>query len=314
MKNKVIYQSLLFSAFLFLSYDTFIHFYRPNWSVAQYPQQDNIIKAENFLYSPKAHETIIVGSSLSTYLNMNFLPDVTNLAFSGMSIYEGLRILQKGNLPPKAVFIEMNVITRTEDKKFVESVTAPIPNALKRIFISLREDKQPLGIIALYIRLKIDSSKLIVEISKISNKFLGIFLDKATDSARSSVGDVWGVETVDDKFSELLRLQSKDYSKTPNIIFTNEQFASLKVIVDELEEKRIKVVFFEMPVDKSLCQMPKAKDIREKFYEVFPRNAYSYIDMPDCKTYKTVDGIHLQKEDAARYSKLLYQQMAPFLK
>ncbi|EPG75180.1 hypothetical protein LEP1GSC058_0173 [Leptospira fainei serovar Hurstbridge str. BUT 6] len=314
MKNKIIYQSFLFSLFLFLSYDTFVHLCRPNWSVAQYPQQDNIIKAENFLYSPKEHETIIVGSSLSTYLNMDLLPNVTNLAFSGMSIYEGLGILQKKDIAPKMILVEMNVITRTQDKKFVESVTAPIPSALKRVFISLREDKQPLGIIALYIRLKIGSSKLITEITKISDKFFNIFSNRNIGSFQPLGDNARLTEKTDDKFEELLRLQSKDYAKIPNIAFTNEQFTNLKIIVDKLEEKGVKVVFFEMPVDKSLCQMPKAKDIREKFYSVFSRSTYSYIDMPDCETYKTADGIHLQKEDANRYSMLLYQKMVPFLK
>ena len=68
------------------------------------------------------------------------------------------------------------------------------------------------------------------------------------------------------------------------------------------------VVFFEMPVNNQLANMPQAKIIRASFYTYFPASKYRYIQ-PDFFQYKTIDGLHLDPEEAYRYTLYLKSMM-----
>ncbi|MFL5746465.1 MAG: hypothetical protein ACJ751_17440, partial [Niastella sp.] len=113
----------------------------------------------------------------------------------------------------------------------------------------------------------------------------------------------------DDLFLKLLQLQIDDYSKLPDEPLLNQAFKNLKEYVNKLEQKHIKVTFFEMPVNSQLLNLPKANVIRNTFYKNFPESKYSYIPLPDSLKFTTTDGLHLTPEEAARYTSYLKNEI-----
>ncbi|MFN8294735.1 MAG: hypothetical protein U0T69_01000 [Chitinophagales bacterium] len=253
--------------------------------ISQHQWQDNIIKAQNFIYATekKAPENIIVGSSLSCRLVQDSLQDFFNLSFSGQSVFDGLRILKARKNLPKHLFIEMNVILKEEDKNFTGAILNPFLYSLKKYIPVLRDGKQPMAIAGLVL------SEII----------------KETDNP-----DVQKVTSINQEalFLKTLNVQKKDYLNTPDKKLSETIFRQLKAYTDYFQEKGVTIIFFEMPVHPSLCNLPKALVIREKFYINFPQNKYHYISMPDCSVYHTTDGIHLTQEETLVYTSYFIRQ------
>lgn len=70
----------------------------------------------------------------------------------------------------------------------------------------------------------------------------------------------------------------------------------LSADIATLEERGITVVFFEMPMNPALCEMPLQTSIRNLIRTQFP--AEPYFRISDCNAVKTVDGVHLSRPEA----------------
>src|SRR5690349_5473276 len=79
----------------------------------QYSFQDNIVKAQGFMYG-ETEKNVVVGSSLSEKLAMDSLPGFYNLSFVGLSIFDGLHLIVSNNKYPRNILIETNLILRPE--------------------------------------------------------------------------------------------------------------------------------------------------------------------------------------------------------
>ena len=259
--------------------------------LSQHQWQDNIIKAQNFIYHTegKAPENIIVGSSMSCRLVQDSLQDFYNLSFSGQSVFDGLRILKAQKNLPKHLFIEMNVILKKEDKNFTDALLNPFLYTLKKYIPVLRDGKQPMAI----------AGFLLSEVIKETGN--------ATTPTTSSVNQ-------DALFMKTLNVQRKDYLNAPGKETSEAIFTQLKDYTDYFQQEGVDVIFFEMPVHPSLCNLPKAVVIREKFYQNFPRDKYYYIPMPNCNIYHTTDGIHLTQEETLVYTSYLKNRIKTLLK
>jgi hypothetical protein len=280
----MIKKSLLFALILFISYTLFVLFLAPKWwNASQHQWQDNLIKAQHYIYSDSDSITnVILGSSLSCRLITDSLPQTYNLSFSGQSIYDGLFIVTHKEELPKHVFIEMNVALRTGSDDFTSSLYTPVMSYLKRIFPSLRADQQPIGIIG-----------------RLTAYF---YRTKIAKQYHDQSAQVKTTKVTDDLFNKMLKIQIKDYSVHPDSALMNSCFEKLKEYVSILEKKGVKIVFFEIPVNNELKELPKAVAIRERFYHDFPPTTYSYIKPPDTIFYKTTDGQHLSGSEALDYT------------
>lgn len=79
----------------------------------------NVIKAQRYLYEPELFSNVIVGSSLGNRIDTKlFGEDYYFLTFSGLGSADGLEIIKNAAVPPKIVFIEINVIHRAMNKEF----------------------------------------------------------------------------------------------------------------------------------------------------------------------------------------------------
>ncbi len=253
------------------------------FGATQHQLQDNIIRAQRFIYLEEASiNSVIVGSSLARHLKMELLPNMYNLSFGGYSILDGLKIVSQKIDMPGTIYIETNVILKGENNDFQTSINSPILFNLRRILPSLRDEFQPVSLLGYnIIKLKIKQLK----ISTIP-----------ANSIKTSKRD-------QALFLKMLNLQIEQYSIEPEINLLNENFQKLKGHIADFEKKGINIVFFEMPVNSKLMNLPKAIAIREFFYRTFPPIKYKYITVPENIKFKTRDGLHLGYEEAFNYTK-----------
>jgi hypothetical protein len=282
----MIKKSIITALFLFVLYSLLIFVVAPNKGVSQHQFQENIIKAEHYLFSDSIQKNVIIGSSLSCRLIMDSLPEFYNLSFKGKGIFDGLNVIQQKEVIPETVFIEMNIPLRNADKELLSSLNNPFLRTGKRLLLSLREDKQPLAAIGHLV-----NGKVVLPAVKLM---------------KANMNEGPGGKANQGLFNQLLKAQIENYNKVPKQKELEEAFIKLQSNVRILQEKGVRVVFFEVPVNKQLCSLPLAEIIRKEFLKRFPNNKYDYVPVPDCGYYKTSDGVHLTPDEAARYTAYFY--------
>ena len=251
-------------------------------SSTQYAWQGNTIKAQQFIYGEPG-KNIIVGSSLSNRLVMDSLQGMINLSFSGQGIFDGLSVLNNNNAMPGTVYIETNIMSTKENENFTSYINSPILNPLKRAIPSLRDEYQPVGILG----------EIIIRTFK-----------PEASGENLDVNNVASQEGGDDTFfQKMLSLQAEDYSLAPDTAALRSSFEALARQVENLEKNGTRVVFFEMPVNETLCDLPEPQMIRDYYRRYFPESRYTYIRVPHCAGYKTTDGAHLGGAEALRFTK-----------
>jgi hypothetical protein len=248
--------------------------------IFQHQWQRNLIKAQRYVYGADGNaHNVIIGSSLSERLVTEKLPNTYNLAFTGLGLFDGLTVILRSKQVPRNVYVEMNLVLRGEDKQFKASLSQPILSRLRNWLPSLRDENEPVSLTMRFLnRLGI---RLVVQ------------------------------HTPEDAnlFTKLLAIQLANFSKTPEKALIKEQFGLLKNGVSELEKRGASVIFFEMPTNEKLSDLPQIRTIRESFYATFPPADYHYIARPQSERFVTTDGVHLTEEEAIRYTDYFKSQM-----
>ena len=95
----MIQRSFVVFSLLVIAYALFVHMVDPDWETTQHLQNGNRIKAEEYIFAADDPEAIvIVGSSLAYRIELDSLPPNTwNLGFGGLSIYDGLELINRAN-------------------------------------------------------------------------------------------------------------------------------------------------------------------------------------------------------------------------
>lgn len=279
----------ILTAFIFFVFYSFFVLYAPKWWYASQNQwQDNVIKAQEFIYNDNdTIQNVIIGSSLSSRLITESFPHTYNLSFGGQSIFDGLKILTHKSYIPKNIFIEMNLVLRPESKEFTKSINSPILYYPRKYIFSLRENKQPIAVFG-----KISLATLV--------NLKSILITNLNYEKKNTIRNKSTNDNV--LFSKTLALQIKDYSQEPSQEILDRSFEILSEYVKILKAKDVNVIFFEMPVNVKLENLPKAKVIRKTFYKYFPASKYNYIPFPNSFKVETTDGIHLNEYEAIKYT------------
>jgi hypothetical protein len=289
----LIKKSLLFSAVLVLLFIGIIKILRPLNPITQHQWQGNLIKAEEYIYYKGArNEQVILGSSLSNRLVMDSLSGFDNLSFPGEGIFDGLDIIDHQKKPPKYVFIEMNIVMRSEDKIFLSSLFNPLFFEERKWIPALRDGRQPLAI---------GGMGVIYIVHGLINRL------KPHRPSEESANALDANKS--DLLEELVQREVINYSQAPNQKILKQSLDHLDDYVHAIEKKGARVIFFEMPINPRLCDLLLPRTIREGFHQKFPKDRYAYIDQPSCALFKTTDGVHLNDEEAARYSSY-FKEMA----
>jgi hypothetical protein len=278
----------------FIGYTIFVQFFAPDWwHSSQNQEQENIIKAQKFVYNDTdTFPKLILGSSLSCYLIMDSLPNTYNLSFGGHGICDGLHLLSFSKSRVGKLFIEMNMVLKPESEEFITSIISPFQFYEKKYFFSLREDKRPLDIMS----------------TVILNRFLNPIL-RSSKNMISLPTSVKRTSSKTDLLEEVIKTQIDIYSKNPNNERIITSFRNLKKYVDLLEAEGVVVSFFEMPLNNRLNYLPLSNAIRTQFYRDFPPQKYKYINLPRNINFITRDGFHLKKDEASFYTHYFKQNM-----
>jgi hypothetical protein len=281
---------------LFAIYNVILYAIDTKNYVPQNINQDNQIKIQEFYYSEKNKNAIIVGSSASAKIEEAICGrDFYNLAFRGRSVYDGITILKTSNTIPKYLFIEINYLQRAASLSEDDTFLNPYSREIKRKLLALQEKNQPV------------------------NRLLA-FLDKMLSRKKSKSNDKDDTpETEDPKevkndgnqdfFKRIIEKKVEEFNQIPeNKAKLDKQLSTLKVEIEDLEKKGVKIVFFEMPFHPNVCNSKGFHFLREEVKVYFPASKYEYWKLADCNDFETKDGIHLISESAKKFSLLLLKK------
>ncbi len=106
----------------------------------------------------------------------------------------------------------------------------------------------------------------------------------------------------DELFKKMLDLQIFNYSNYPDITYLRGNLLLLFAYTDYLTKKGVNVIFFEMPVNSHLINLPYAKITRNEVNKIFPEKLFRHIPQDTTKCV-TSDGLHLTQNEALHFTK-----------
>lgn len=279
----MIKKSLIYFVVLFGIYNLILLFWSPKHISSQGFWQDNQIVAQDYLYTHDydSVENIIVGSSMSFRLATDSLKDFHNLAILGGNYTKGLHLIQKKGVYPKRVFIEINFPTVISDgDPLFDVLYNPVLYPLRSVFPAMRDGKQPM--------LSVSSNLEYLAVEKVIDEK---DRDKYTAIFQRLVEPTPGVG-IFSGFTEEISSSNMD-----------EIVKELDEAIADLRRHGTEVVFFEMPVYKTLYHSPFVGSIRKAFNERFPADKYIHFPSPGYDEYQTLDGLHLSKQEALVFTR-----------
>jgi hypothetical protein len=285
----MILKSILVFIFLLLGYSFFIKKVELP-TASQNQNQDNLIKAQNYLFEQKSSpKNVVVGTSLSCHLLSDINNKLYNLSFNGSSIFDGLEIVLNSKLKPSRVFIETNYFFISKSELLTSQLYSPYSYFIAEHFKVFRWNEQPIGkIVSHYNQLGykiVQKHKQIIE--KVKYK-LGY---KEKISSFSS----------DQVFYFNLDEQSKNYDILPESNKLLNNLKLLKSYINKLQKSNIEIVLFEMPVNHTLINKRLSKRVRAIFNKS-DFNKFSFIPVDTTYQYRTTDGVHLKENESKIYT------------
>ena len=264
----MIKKTIILFAIIFVVFEAFLSLNKHNWHSVQYLYQGNIISADKYIFNDAAPKSVIIGTSLSAEIITDSLAGFYNLSMSGMSSLDGLNLIFKRKELPHNVFIEINYFYKTKNDAFISLYDSKIEQFFKKNILALRDEDQPVGLLMSYLK--------------------------------SSGNKNTGADPVVPKkiFVELLNNQIKEYS-LPDTSLIKNSLLELKRYVAKLKLSGINVIFYEMPTNPLLETSLRANIVRHLIIENFSNSRF--IKIPD-GNYDTMDGVHLKKNDAIKYT------------
>lgn len=242
----------------------------PSIGMATHQWQDNVMKAQQFLYAGKS-DTVMVGTSLSGRIIRDSIPFVRSVSFGGCSVEDGLKIILRKKNVPKLVLVETNLLLIDGNSELVSRITNGVIPMIRRWIPSLREQYEP---ICLFASLMMSSTGINPQagMAKVDMNLLN--------------------ESINRHIAED-RLMSEEWVK--------HRGKNIKELIAELEGKGTRFVFFEMPVNEKLLHLKKSNQMRAFVKKEFPASKYLYLPS-DTSKYLTTDGEHLDFEGQQRFS------------
>ena len=234
---------------------------------------NNYITAQEYIYDQADAGVVIVGSSLSMRLYRDLLPRETfNLSFGGLGPFDGINIVLGANTYPRALFIETNSLTWNSDPEFDRAIVSPWLMTPRRWMISLRDFARPVTLVKDYLRTGID------------RPWSFLFGNFAREMQAAPLNG-----NTDIIFDRLLADQKRRYHAKLGKNMQANLIRKLSADVAALEQRGIRVAFFEMPLNPALCETSFETAIRTLVRTQFP--AEPYFRVGDCNAIKTVDGL-----------------------
>lgn len=234
---------------------------------------------EDFLYGERK-PIVIIGSSLSGAFEDRklFEKPYFNLYLPFTGAFTGLELIKRSGRTPETLFIEINHMDRGIDSQSIDKLFQFPMHGLKAYLPFLRS----------------------------KNKTLNNLTDRLIKPSDKKSNEIRPPEKL---YNELLKTAGKDWNYTIDSLHLFREFSSAAKIIRTLSDQGCKVILFEMPIDPSLRDLPRAIIQREFFRQLAKDEAYLYIDNDPGVRYNTGDGVHLLSKDALLYSEYLISKL-----
>lgn len=264
---------------------TFFVWLMPPYGRAQHQNQQNIVLAQKYMYKTNRYRaTVMVGSSLATRVVTDSLPGVFNLSFGGLSVFDGLYIVQHSPGLPRRILIETNTLLRGSSNDFLHALFHPVSFFARKHIPSLREEMQPLPNAIGYI------TEAIVNLRSAST---AIRPSKPLNTA---------------VFNTMLADKRMEYEGSIDTVLLAAQLSELLKHVEWFKAREVEIIFFELPINHSLTNLPVPVALRSAIRQYFMHTGVQFVSLPDTP-YTSSDGIHLPKEEALAYTLWLRERM-----
>lgn len=244
-------------------------------AAAQFDQ--NVMKAQSFIYARWQPKVVIAGSSISARLTSH-PKEWYNLAFAGGSAFTALDIIDKSESKPDVVLIETNVLTVAEDHRLLDSLFFPILSKARDRYPGLREQYKPSHVLV-----------TALPSPESSNKSSGLSADR---------------------FGEQVDRRLKELATEPKDEALEAIVEKLQAYVKKLQNKGIRVAFFEVPEYDKSTNLPKPTAVRKAVQRAFPESQYAWVPFVDAEDYTTTDAVHLDSSSAKRYANVVADYVA----
>jgi hypothetical protein len=292
---------LLLAATLFCLYSVFLPFIGPRlnatWPAPANMFQMNVVKAQQFIYDRRDSEAVIVGSSLASLLVQPFLSEKCfNLALIGYSVYDGLEVIKRCGAKPRIIFIETNWIERGPNEQNTEMLFLPGLYTVRKYLPALREDNRPDNVLLRPI---------------LAAWFSLIAVRSRTKGTQVGGDDAERRRTVR---QGRLKIELAFHAEVPNAAVLDRLIEELESYARYFETYNVRIVFFQMPVDKMIHDSAAMRAIRSALSQHFPEERYSYLPLPARMDFETDDGIHLLPESAIEYTKFFNARAQEYLR
>ena len=273
-----------------IAYIIFIEFARPNQiSVTLAPSIyiENSITIENYIFENKGIPCVIAGTSMSKVLDRSQIIDnniFADIAFWGANPTMGIHLVARAPKRPKIIMIEIGLgLSNSDgDLKTIDSVFDVPSYWFKKFMPAFRTKFQPGTVIISYLR----------------SRFTPLQFYKKEESLDSRDPNTYNF---------IMGMLKNKYADIPegriDTILT-----TISQMVRPLEKEGIKIILFEMPLNKELTQLNSYKLIMKKARAQFPEDRYQWINRPDEAGYQTSDGVHLMWSSASKYYKYICEQ------
>jgi hypothetical protein len=233
---------------------------------SQYEQ--NLMRAQSFLYTRWQPKVVIAGSSISARL-VKHPADWYNLSFAGGSAFSALNNLLHSAKRPDLVLIEINVLTIPEDEKLLSSLFYPGMTEARRRWPALREAYKP------------------------SHVLVAALPEGESESTALS----------GDRLREQIARRSRELAQPLSPDELDSISSKLRHYVTKLQERGTRVAFFEAPEYPGSMPSPQKTSLRNRLREEFPPDEYAWVPAVDASDYSTTDAVHLNPDSARRYAK-----------
>ena len=225
-----------------------------------------------YLQANKA-SVVFTGSSLTVPLNFNEdAPCVYNFGLIGESALTGLDVIATSVHKPRTVFVEINFPERDSNKYLISDASGFLARKFPEFVYT-----SPITLVG-----------------SLLSDFYHFLRSGRHQENKATVTS--GTEVVRKRE---VALQREILNVPLSSILLATKISAFEAQVKNLEQKGVKVIFYEMPVDPELQNSKQALQIREAFRSAFPNNKFiGFAELSKGLTVKPADGLHLNVNDA----------------
>jgi hypothetical protein len=269
---RTILTSLLICAVLLAGYNELVQrrLRAMHTSSAGSQYEQNLMRAQSFVYTRWQPKVVIAGSSISARL-VRHPAEWFNLSFAGGSAFTALEILLRSEKTPDLVLIETNVLTIPEDEKLLSSLFYPGMVEARRRWPALREAYKPSHVLV----------------------------------AALPEGDSETTALSGDRLREQIARRTRELAAPLAPAELDSIAARLRRYVRALQERGTRVAFFEAPEYPGSMPSPQKTSLRQRLREEFPPDRYAWVPPVDASDYATTDAVHLEPASADRYARVM---------